>query len=513
MVSAAASVLALVVLAWLLPKLARYVRRHYYLAKLPAIQFHDRHWLLGNFPSVVDRVKVLYEVTPRYTQEQHRIRRFEVGLFRAPAVMVSDPETVAEVLRTASPKHQFAYSNLLPFIGDGLLLSSGTKWARDRRLLTNAFHFNILQEYTPLLHDSCQVLLEKLAQHVSDAETQNKAFDFSRACCLLTLDVMLRCTMGYESNCQLKDSAYTIGVMEITKLIFARAMSLSILMPNFLYKMTVDGRKFFSLCDMCHDFSSTVIEKRRRELEESGAMAEATESSEDTLKKIRKGHTSFVDILLTVQDEDGSGLSDSEIRDQVDTFLFEGHDTTSSGMQWMFYFLAKHPDIQERCRQEAMEFSQPDGFVSHCDLTKLTYITQCIKESLRMCCPVVYIERALTEDTVIDGYTIPKGVAINIDIFGLHHNRTFYPDPYVFDPDRFSEENVKDRHPLAFIPFSAGPRNCIGQVLAMNELRLTLSGVLMRFQLTVDPSLPEPLFNDAIVMRAKNGINLLIKSI
>ena len=130
-----------------------------------------------------------------------------------------------------------------------------------------------------------------------------------------------------------------------------------------------------------------------------------------------------------------------------------------------------------------------------------------------MCCPVVYIERALTEDTDIDGYTIPKGVAINIDIFGLHHNRTFYPDPYVFDPDRFSEENVKDRHPLAFIPFSAGPRNCIGQVLAMNELRLTLSGVLMRFQLTVDPSLPEPLFNDAIVMRAKNGINLLIKSI
>eukprot|EP00117_Sycon_ciliatum_P042530 scpid63794/ scgid30932/ Leukotriene-B4 omega-hydroxylase 3; Cyp4f-14; Cytochrome P450 4F14; Cytochrome P450-LTB-omega; Leukotriene-B4 20-monooxygenase 3 len=504
-------VTALVV--WIVHGLVRLASVHYRLRSVPVLSFLEYHWLLGNIPSIMDRQNVFYNLVPKITQNEHRVRRFSVGPTRYPLIAVSHPETIGTVLKSSFPKNMTTYSLFLPFIGNGLLVSSGKKWARDRRLLTNAFHFNILQEYTPLLHDSCQVLLEKLAQHVSDAETQNKAFDFSRACCLLTLDVMLRCTMGYESNCQLKDSAYTIGVMEITKLIFARAMSLSILMPNFLYKMTVDGRKFFSLCDMCHDFSSTVIEKRRRELEESGAMAEATESSEDTLKKIRKGHTSFVDILLTVQDEDGSGLSDSEIRDQVDTFLFEGHDTTSSGMQWMFYFLAKHPDIQERCRQEAMEFSQPDGFVSHCDLTKLTYITQCIKESLRMCCPVVYIERALTEDTVIDGYTIPKGVAINIDIFGLHHNRTFYPDPYVFDPDRFSEENVKDRHPLAFIPFSAGPRNCIGQVLAMNELRLTLSGVLMRFQLTVDPSLPEPLFNDAIVMRAKNGINLLIKSI
>eukprot|EP00117_Sycon_ciliatum_P001394 scpid44196/ scgid7075/ Leukotriene-B4 omega-hydroxylase 3; Cyp4f-14; Cytochrome P450 4F14; Cytochrome P450-LTB-omega; Leukotriene-B4 20-monooxygenase 3 len=515
MVSAAASVLALVVLAWLLPKLARYVRRHYYLAKLPAIQFHDRHWLLGNFPSVVDRVKVLYEVTPRYTQEQHRIRRFEVGLFRAPAVMVSDPETVAEVLRTASPKHQFAYSNLLPFIGDGLLLSSGTKWARDRRLLTNAFHFNILQEYTPLLHDSCQVLLEKLAQHVSDAETQNKAFDFSEACCLLTLDVILRCTMGYESNCQLQESEYTVGVRAATDYIVKRMMSVGALMPNFIYFMTKDGANFKKICDMCHEFSAGIIERRVKELEEDGSLAPGSPAHQtDTMTLIKKGKLSFVDILLTLKDEDGTsaGLSNAEIRDQVDTFLFEGHDTTSSAMQWMFYYLAKHPDIQEKCRQEAVTYANADGFVSHEDLGKLKFINQCIKEGLRMTSTVSYIERQTMDDMYIGGYFIPANSIATVDIFSLHHNPSVYPDPYTFDPSRFSEENAAGRHPHALAPFSAGPRNCIGQALAMNELRMTVASVLVRFDLAVDPSLPEPLYNDALIVRAENGINLRVKS-
>ena len=125
---------------------------------------------------------------------------------------------------------------------------------------------------------------------------------------------------------------------------------------------------------------------------------------------------------------------------------------------------------------------------------------------------VSYIERQTMDDMYIGGYFIPANSIATVDIFSLHHNPSVYPDPYTFDPSRFSEENAAGRHPHALAPFSAGPRNCIGQALAMNELRMTVASVLVRFDLAVDPSLPEPLYNDALIVRAENGINLQVKS-
>lgn len=215
------------------------------------------------------------------------------------------------------------YSLLLPFIGEGLLVSNGKKWARDRRLLNNAFHFNILQEYTPKLHDSAQVLVEKLHQHMQKEGAENKTFDFSEACCLLTLDVMLRCAMGVEINCQLKDSDYTKGVREITQLIFTRGMGTGFFFPDWLYFLTTDGRRLRSLCSMCHNFTTQIINARRKRLQQEGQLSDSTPVGEEW-RKITKGQVDFLNILLTVRDEDGTGLSDLEIRDQVDTFLFEG---------------------------------------------------------------------------------------------------------------------------------------------------------------------------------------------
>lgn len=234
---------------------------------------------------------------------------------------------MATILKQSSPKPMMIYGLLLPFIGEGLLISKGKKWARDRRLLTNAFHFNILQEYTPKLQDCCQVFVEKLQQHTEDPDTQQESFDFSQACGLLTLDVMLRCTMGLDSNCQLQDSEYTRGVQAITECIFQRGISGFAFLPDLLYFMTKEGQLLRSLCKMCHDFTSDIIEKRRKRLEESGEL-EAIDGEGSFQPRIGKGEVDFLDILLTVRDEDGSGLSDVEIRDQVDTFLFEGTTCT-----------------------------------------------------------------------------------------------------------------------------------------------------------------------------------------
>ncbi|OWK11750.1 hypothetical protein Celaphus_00003044 [Cervus elaphus hippelaphus] len=217
-------------------------------------------------------------------------------------------------------------------------------------------------------------------------------------------------------------------------------------------------------------------------------------------------------ILLSLQDEDGKGLSDEDIRAEADTFMFEGHDTTASGLSWILYNLAKHPEYQERCRQEVQELLK-DGEPKNIewdDLAQLPFLTMCIKESLRLHPPVTVISRRCTQDTVLpDGRVIPKGVICLISIFGTHHNPTVWPDPEVFDPFRFDPENIKGRSPVAFVPFSAGPRNCIGQTFAMTEMKVVLALTLLRFR--VLPDKEEPRRKPELILRAEGGLWLRVE--
>eukprot|EP00058_Branchiostoma_floridae_P027882 XP_002613373.1 hypothetical protein BRAFLDRAFT_68359 [Branchiostoma floridae] len=217
--------------------------------------------------------------------------------------------------------------------------------------------------------------------------------------------------------------------------------------------------------------------------------------------------------LKYLQDEDGNGLTDAEIRDEVDTFMFEGHDTTASGLAWTLYCLARHPGHQEKCRREAQEVLQGGTEVTWDLLPSLKYITMCVKEAMRMFSPVPMIFRQLESPlTFPDGRTLPEGARVVIGINTLHHNSHVWENHMEYDPLRFSPENSKDRHPYAFIPFAAGPRNCIGQHFAMNELKTAVALILQRFSLTTDDTLTEPIPVPKIIMRArKPGLFLKIK--
>ncbi|XP_032124562.1 cytochrome P450 4F11-like [Sapajus apella] len=146
------------------------------------------------------------------------------------------------------------------------------------------------------------------------------------------------------------------------------------------------------------------------------------------------------------------------------------------------------------------------------DLAKLPFLTMCMKESLRLHPPVPTTIRCCTQDMVLpDSQVIPKGVACLISIIGIHHNPTVWPDPEVYDPFRFDPENIKERSPLAFIPFSAGPRNYIGQAFAMAEMKVVLALTLMRFR--VLPDRTEPGRKPEMVMRAEGGLWLRSESL
>ncbi|KAK1342575.1 hypothetical protein QTO34_015341 [Cnephaeus nilssonii] len=400
-----------------------------------------------------------------------------------------------------APKDMVFYSSLKPWLGDGLLLSAGDKWSHHRRLLTPAFHFNILKPYMKIFNDSANIMHAKWKRLVSEGSTRLDMFEHIS---LMTLDSLQKCVFSFDSNCQERPSEYIAAILELSALVTKRHHQL-LLYIDFLYYLTPDGQRFRRACRLVHDFTDAVIRERRRTLPDQGV--------EDFLKAKAKTKTlDFIDVLLLTKDEDGKELSDEDIRAEADTFMFEGHDTTASGLSWVLYNLARHPEYQERCRQEVQQLlgDREPQEIEWDDLAQLPFLTMCIKESLRLHPPVTVISRCCTQDiTLPDGRVIPKGVTCLISIFGTHHNPSVWPDPEVYNPFRFEPEKIQERSPLAFIPFSAGPRNCIGQTFAMSEMKVVLALTLLRFRVLCDEA--EPRRKPELILRAEGGLWLRVE--
>lgn len=507
------SILLLVLGLYVLPSAFRALRRHYILLAVP--EPVPGHWLLGHIVYYRELEKAIQR-WQNWLSRLPRMQRTRIG----PSIMInlSHPETASVVLKRAEPKNDAFYRFLKPWLGNGLLVSGGKRWARDRRLLTQGFHFNILRNYVEVYHIAANTLLEKWAKECQLDREQTVAVNVTQSSTLLTLDVILRCIMSYESDCQNPQSQgeavkYAKAVHEVARLLAERFLNL-VLHNDFVFRLSACGRRFYALRNLCHKVSQQIITQRRAALAEvpDGDCGEK-DSLKEHLTSGKRKYLDFLDILLMVRDEDGSGLSDKEIQDQVDTFMFAGHDTTASAMQWSLYFLAKHPDLQERCRREVREVAGETGHINFEHLNQFVYLTQFIKEALRLSSTVPFIQRTLTQDTIIDGYNLPAGTSVSVPIIALHHNPTVWEDPLRFDPERFSPEQSAKRNPFAFVPFSAGPRNCIGQSLAFDELRTVLALVLMRFRLSEDTNHPDPHFIAFLVARSVEDIHVRIQEL
>jgi len=175
-----------------------------------------------------------------------------------------------------------------------------------------------------------------------------------------------------------------------------------------------------------------------------------------------------------------------------DIFGRIGHDTTAMALSWIIFLLGHSPEIQARAAAEVDSLFEEtednaemndEKFLLTLDKIKaLKYLECCIKEGLRLCPSVPFIGRRLHEDMTINGYKIPEGTIIFVYIYMLHRDPTIFPKPETFDPERFLPQNSIGRHPFAFVPFSAGPRNCIGQRFAISELKVVLAYLLRHFR-------------------------------
>lgn len=178
-----------------------------------------------------------------------------------------------------------------------------------------------------------------------------------------------------------------------------------------------------------------------------------------------KKRLAFLDFLVEASHSEGNKLSDGDIRDEVNTIMFEGHDTTAAASSFFLCMLGTHEDVQERVYQEMKEiFGDSDRDVTFNDTMEMKYLERVLMETLRLYPPVPFITRVVREEVklVSGDYVLPKNTRVGIGIFLVHRDPDYYPNPDQFDPDNFLPERCQNRHYYSFIPFSAGPRSCVG---------------------------------------------------
>lgn len=218
-----------------------------------------------------------------------------------------------------------------------------------------------------------------------------------------------------------------------------------------------------------------------------------------------KSQMALLDILLQSSIQ-GVPLSDADIREEVDTFMFEGDDTTSSGVSHALYSIARHPAVQAKLYEELQQVLGKDreAPVSQAQLQQLKYLECVIKETMRLYPPVPAIGRYTRKDLKIGEQTIPANTSIYLVFYFAHRDPQHFPDPLSFKPERFLEDTSDDRQTFTYLPFSAGPKNCIGQKFAMLEMKALISKVLRFYELL--PLGPEirPMMN--FILRSTTGM-------
>ncbi|EHB09009.1 Cytochrome P450 4A22 [Heterocephalus glaber] len=428
-----ASLLGLILLLFKAAQL--YLHRQWLLKAVQQFPCPPSHWLFGH-KKEFQKDQELQQVLKWAEKFPSACPRWLAG--SRLSVLVYDPDYMKVILGRS---------------GYGLLLSNGPTWFQHRWMLTSAFHFDILKPYVAVIANSVQVMLDRWEQVIS----QDSPLEIFQHVSLMTLDSIMKCAFSHKSCAQL-DRFRPIELAMTPQAEPGPLVDLEDLGHTYVSTSLMQGS-----CDI--SVSDPVIKQRKSQLQ-----------NERELEKIkRKRRLDFLDILLFAKMDDGNGFSNKDLRAEVDTFMFAGHDTTAC-----------------------------DELHSREHLDQMPYMTMCIKEALRLYPPVPSVSRELSKPvTFPDGRSLPKGIIVSLSIYTLHHS------PKVFDPSRFAVDSTQHSH--SFLPFSGGSRNCIGKQFAMNEMKVAVALTLLRFELLPDPTrIPLPMAR--IVLKSKNGIYLHLRS-
>lgn len=358
--------------------------------------------------------------------------------------------------------------------------------------MTPTFHFSILADFLEVMNEQAEILVEKLQKKAGTG-----AFNCFSHVTLCALDIICETAMGKKIYAQSNaESEYVKCVYKMSDIV-SRRQRMPWFWPDLVYYSIGDGKEHDKTLKVLHSFTHKVIHERAESLSN-------TESDSETDGKKRRA---FLDMLLKTTDDEGNTMSHRDIQEEVDTFMFEGHDTTAAAMNWALHLLGSHPEAQRKVHQELDHvFGTSERPINTEDLKKLRYLECVIKEALRLFPSVPFFARTICQDTSIRGFTVPKGSTVVIVTYALHRDPRYFPEPEEFRPERFLPENSTGRPAYAYVPFSAGLRNCIGQRFALMEEKVVLASVLRSFTVEACQKREELQPVGELILRPEKGI-------
>jgi cytochrome P450 len=398
--------------------------------------------------------------------------------------LVNHPDLIREVLVTKAklfPKLRKTTDVIRQVEGNGIVVTEGDFWLRQRRLVQPAFAPARLARYADLMVEYTNRALERWG----DGAVVDMAGEMRQ----LTLAIIARTLFDVELTgkaANLDEAGQVLGE------VLPREMSAPIRLPDWL-PLPGKARKRWAI-RVFDELIWDVIRQRRASGEDMG----------DLLSMLLKA----VDA-----EGDGTGMTDTQARDEAMSLFHAGHETAASGLSWLWYVLVRQPEVASRVVAE-VDAVLNGRTARMADLSSLAYTQMVVKETLRLYPPVyILFGREAAAEVELGGYPIPKGAWVHLSPFVTQRDPRFFPDPEKFDPERFAPGHVEQIKPHAYFPFGAGPHVCIGNTFALVEMTLITATVLRRFRLEFAPDQPADVEPHALLaLRPKGGLRLRIAS-
>jgi cytochrome P450 len=369
--------------------------------------------------------------------------------------LTSHPDLIEDVLVTHS-KHftkHFALRLNPVILGNGLLTSEGDFWLRQRRLIQPVFSRTRIAGYGPAMVEAAQRLIANWKP--------GEARDIHAEMMRVTLDIAAKTLFGAEVG----DQAHAIAeALEVAQGNFLQRFNS--LLPLPMWVPTPANLRMRRAVKRLDDVIYGIIHQRRQNPADRGDL---------------------LSLLLHARDEDdGTGMTDKQLRDEAMTLFLAGHETTALTLSWAWYLLAQHPEAEAKLIAE-IDTILAGRTPTVDDWPKLKYAEMVALEAMRLYPPAYVIGREALIDLDIGGYHVPKGTTMLMPAWVIHRDARWYDEPERFRPERWGEERMKSMPKFAYFPFGGGPRVCIGQQFAMMELALILATIGQRFRFRIKP--------------------------
>lgn len=477
-----------------------YFRYNYSGRLLNKIRGPRQTFLFGNFFDIFISPDILFNKQIEWRQKYGPI--WKLCAFNYRTVYVYKPEDIEVVLSsTQYIAKNLPYDFLVPWLQRGLLTSQGEKWHHRRKMLTPAFHFQILKKFFPTFCEHSQELVNNLEKELYKDKTDLFPI-ISKATLGLICETSMGTSTGEDNNIESFKNKYFKPLHTVAWTMMYRIIRIW-LYTDTLFQFTNVARIQKAALKSLNKFTTQIIQDRREYRKNNNITGYYVHDEDDSYGK--KGKLAMLDLLL---DEEAKGrIDEAGITEEVDTFMFEGHDTTATALCFMIMRLANEPHAQDSIAEELRSiFGDSQRPPTLEDLSQMKYLDCCIKESLRLYPSVHFMSRYFAEDVKIGDVIVPHKTMCHFNVFDIHRNPDIFPEPEKFIPERFLPENCVSRHPYAYIPFSAGPRNCIGQKFAQIELKVIMSSILRRYILEPVTKTEDLVFTIDIILRTSHPI-------